>query len=47
MKQGLETSFALLLAAFLFFFALGNAYIYIYLEMQKNFLRRDSSKSHL
>lgn len=45
MKQGLETSFALLLAAFLFLLALGNAYIY--LELQKNFLRRDSSKSHL
>lgn len=45
MKQGVETSFALLLAASLFFLAHSNAYIY--LEMQKNFLRRDSSKSRL
>lgn len=45
MKQEVETSFALFLAAFLFFLAHGNAYIY--LETQKNFLRRDSSKSRL
>jgi len=40
MKQGLKTSFALLLAALQFLLALGNAYIY--LEMQKTFLRESS-----
>lgn len=45
MKQGLEISFALLLAVFLFLLAHSN--VYVYQEMQKNFLRRDSSKSHL